>query len=90
LFKKKVVENLVPGTDYFMVLSACTGGGCTNSSFLNVTTLEVMPDVSDVLLSVFDRYSTRLGITWTKPTRPNGLIKKYSLFMNEEKIYEGI
>jgi len=88
-FEKKVVENLIPGTDYFLVLGACTGGGCTNSSVLNVTTLETAPEVGDVVLSVFDRQATRLGIAWTRPARPNGPIRKYSLYMNEEKIYEG-
>jgi len=46
--------------------------------------------VGDVVLSVFDRQATRLGIAWTRPARPNGPIRKYSLYMNEEKIYEGV
>jgi hypothetical protein len=54
-----------------------------------VTTLETPPYIDDIVLRVFSRGSTYLGIAWNTPARPNGKIRKYALYMNGKKVYEG-
>lgn len=83
------MDGLKPGVDYIIRLSACTGGGCRNSSALKVTTLESLPNVADIELKAYERTSTFLALRWNKPKEPNGKIIKYSLFMNEKLAYEG-
>jgi usherin len=78
----QLIDNLVPGKQYAIILSACTNGGCTNSSTLEVSTLETLPNVSDLILRVFKKNSTFISIIWNDPTQPNGKIIKYILYMN--------
>ena len=89
LFLTKVLDDLKAGTEYSIILSACTGGGCTNSSMLNTTTLESLPLVDDINLKVVNKSSIFLALEWNEPNEPNGKIRKYILFMNAEIIYEG-
>lgn len=83
------MNGLTPGVDYTIRLSACTGGGCRNSSALKVTTLESLPNVADMVLEAYERTSTYLALRWNEPKEPNGKIIKYSLYMNEQLVYEG-
>lgn len=69
----KTLTNLTSGTDYIIVLSACTNGGCTNSSELKVTTLESFPNVDDIIITAKERNATSLILSWTKPKKPNGI-----------------
>jgi usherin len=85
----QALENLIPGTEYSIVLSACTNGGCTNSSVLKVTTLESLPDEKDLILSVAYKNATSIYLKWREPSRPNGKIQKYILYMLGKQIYEG-
>lgn len=77
------------GTEYSLILSACTGGGCTNSSMLNATTFESIPSVRDISLKVINKSSDFLTLEWNEPSEPNGKIRKFILFMDAKIIYEG-
>ncbi len=84
------LDNLISGTEYRIVLAACTNGGCTNSSELKITTIEKLPDVTDIVIKLIDKNATFLSIEWNKPKSPNGRILKYSLYMTNKLIYEGL
>ena len=84
------LDNLIPGTEYRIILAACTNGGCTNSSEIRVTTIEKLPDVKDIVIRLIEKTATYLSIEWNKPKAPNGLILKYSLYMTNKLIYEGL
>jgi usherin len=86
----KDLDNLIPGTEYRIVLSACTNGGCTNSSRIRVRTLESLPLVDDIVIYTTNRTSKYMSIEWTRPKYPNGQPNKYTLFMNDKQIYEGL
>ena len=81
---------MTPGIEYTITLSACTGGGCRNSSALKVATLETLPNASDIQLETYEKTSNYLALDWNEPKEPNGKLTKYSLYMNEKLIYEGL
>ncbi|CAF0851247.1 unnamed protein product [Brachionus calyciflorus] len=85
----KELINLIPGIKYEIVLSACTNGGCTNSSLLEVRTLESEPDTSDIKIEMINRTSNSIYVKWNRPSRPNGLLNKYILSVNDKIVYEG-
>ncbi|RNA36344.1 usherin [Brachionus plicatilis] len=85
----KDLNNLIPGALYEITLSACTKGGCTNSSVLFVRTLESDPDTSDIKIELVEISFSFLVLNWTRPSRPNGLFRKNALFMNDKLVYEG-
>ena len=68
----KVLSNLTSGTEYIIILSACTNGGCTNSSELKVTTLESFPNVDDIIINAKEKTANSITVAWNKPSRPNG------------------
>lgn len=84
------LENLIPGTEYGLILSACTNGGCTNSSEVKLQTLDAMPDVYDVAIKVVGRSSNYLELAWNTPAFPNGKLKAFILFKDEAVIYQGL
>ena len=86
----QVLSGLIPGSEYIIHLSACTNGGCTNSSELRVTTLESVPFVDDIVIKAKERTSSSILIEWNAPSRPNGRINKYILYKDEQKVYEGL
>jgi hypothetical protein len=86
-----LVENLRAGSDYSVVLSACTIGGCTNSSELSVRMPESAPNLDDLYLKVVNITSKSITLKWTEPTEPNGIITAYKLYINGEMlIYVGL
>jgi hypothetical protein len=86
----KELNDLSPGTEYVIILSACTSGGCTNSSELRVNTLESLPLVDDLKIFALNKTSTSLVIGWTRPKSLNGKENKYILYRNDKQIYEGL
>lgn len=84
------LDDLIPGTEYGLVLSACTNGGCTNSSELKFQTLDALPDVLDVAIRVLNRSSTYLQLAWNSPAFPNGKLTTFVLFMDQTQIYQGL
>lgn len=86
----KTLEGLIPGTEYDLILSACTNGGCTNSTELSLRTLDALPDVYDVVIKVVERSSDYLLLAWNSPAFPNGKLKAFILFKDETLLYQGL
>ena len=84
------LSNLTPGSDYKIILSACTNGGCTNSSEIKITTLETFPNIDDIIFYAKNKTSTSILVEWSHPKKPNGKLNKYILFRSDIKIYEGL
>lgn len=86
----KNLDNLIPGTDYGVLLSACTNGGCTNSTLVKFRTFDALPEVNDVTIRVANKTSTQIELAWNKPKFPNGELTGYALYKNDEEIYNGL
>uniref|UniRef100_UPI00398F6349 usherin isoform X1 n=1 Tax=Pristiophorus japonicus TaxID=55135 RepID=UPI00398F6349 len=81
LFLEFTLKQLVPGTRYFIKLSACTGGGCTMSQASTAKTEESTPE--NVPAPIVQSYtSSSFNISWTEPELPNGIVIHYGLYMN--------
>ncbi|NXU70580.1 USH2A protein, partial [Oreotrochilus melanogaster] len=75
------IQQLFPGTKYFIKLAACTGGGCSISEASTVLTDESTPE--GVAAPKAQSYSSdSFNISWTKPEYPNGVITSYGLYMD--------
>ncbi|KAJ1157569.1 hypothetical protein NDU88_010275 [Pleurodeles waltl] len=81
LFLDYTIQELLPGTKYFIQLSACTGGGCAVSDVSAAVTEESTPE--GVLAPNIKSYSTdSFNVSWPTPEFPNGIITNYGLYMN--------
>ncbi|XP_062981457.1 usherin [Elgaria multicarinata webbii] len=81
LFRDYTIQHLSPGTEYFIKLAACTGGGCTISETTSAITTESTPE--GVPAPEVQSYSSdSFNISWTKPEYPNGFITSYGLYMD--------
>ncbi|KAM9316854.1 usherin [Gastrophryne carolinensis] len=81
LFLDYTIQGLVPGTRYFVKMTACSGGGCTTSGVMEAFTEESIPGGLQIpMIQSFSPDS--FNITWSKPTFPNGVIRSYGLFMD--------
>ncbi|XP_070813494.1 usherin [Pituophis catenifer annectens] len=81
LFQNYTIQDLSPGTEYFIKLAACTSGGCTISETISVKTMKTGPE--GVPAPKVQSYSSdSFNISWTKPEYMNGLITSYGLYMN--------
>ncbi|XP_041108645.1 usherin [Polyodon spathula] len=81
LFHDYTVHHLTPGTNYFMRLAACSGGGCTVSEPIMARTEESTPE-NVPAPNAQSFLSDSFNISWTEPERPNGIITSYGLYMN--------
>ncbi|XP_069811529.1 usherin [Dendropsophus ebraccatus] len=81
LFLDYIIQGLTPGTKYFIKLSACSGGGCTESSISQASTTESLPEGIGPLY-IHSHSSGSFHISWTKPQYPNGVITSYGLYMD--------
>nr|XP_006813188.1 PREDICTED: usherin [Saccoglossus kowalevskii] len=83
------LNDLMPGTTYFIRIAACNGGGCITSSASIATTHEDppqgVPAPSVIALSPYSLY-----VSWTQPDQPNGVITSYSLYQNGIVIQTGL
>ncbi|XP_041469805.1 usherin-like [Lytechinus variegatus] len=81
LFTDFLLDDLTPGTVYYMSVAACTGGGCTVSDQSSVRTEESIPEgVPAPIITATSPFE--LVVTWTHPTQPNGVIISYALVQN--------
>ncbi|XP_028580478.2 usherin [Podarcis muralis] len=81
LFQHYTIRRLSPGTEYFIKLAACSGGGCTISEANSATTTESTPE--GVPAPEAQSYSSdSFNISWVKPEYPNGFITSYALYMD--------
>ena len=76
-----IAANLAPFRIYSFVLTACTGGGCSSSTPVTCQTNEAPPTgMSAPSLRVTG--TTSIEISWSPPSRPNGVITSYELRRN--------
>ena len=78
-FYTYVDQNLNPFTTYNYTLTVCTNGGCTESLVAAVMTLEATPMGVVAPMATTLSFS-EIGITWSAPQMPNGIIQSYLLF----------
>lgn len=70
--------SLEPFTSYNLQLSSCTSAGCASGSIQSATTAEVPPtDQGIPSLSIIE--SGNVGVRWSPPARPNGIIVRYAV-----------
>ena len=72
------VENLTPYQAYTFVLTACTFGGCQDSSSVQGRPEEA-PPTGMQMPSLRVTSSTSIEVTWEAPQFPNGLITSYEV-----------
>ncbi|XP_039386307.1 usherin [Mauremys reevesii] len=83
-----MLTGLQPFANYGVTLTACTLAGCTESSHaLNISTPQEAPE--DVQPPTAISFPTFLLLSWRPPTRPNGIITQYALYMDAVSIYTG-
>ncbi|KAJ8045141.1 Usherin [Holothuria leucospilota] len=82
------ITGVIPYTNYFITLKACTAGGCTESNSVSVTTVEEAPDGVQPPQAIHVA-GRSLDLAWPLPNSPNGIITLYRLRMNGAVIYEG-
>ncbi|ELU01149.1 hypothetical protein CAPTEDRAFT_219707 [Capitella teleta] len=80
-FEDYTLDGLIPGTQYFISVVACTGGGCRSSVSSNATTEESAPEgvLEPIVVSPSP---SELNVTWLEPMFPNGIIIEYRLYHN--------
>lgn len=80
--------NLVADTQYFYTVEAVNGGGSVESS---LSYFRTVPDLAEVIPpSVTVLGPTSLYVNWTEPSRPNGVVTGYMLFINDAQVVSGI
>ncbi|KAJ8400312.1 hypothetical protein AAFF_G00396950 [Aldrovandia affinis] len=68
-------------SSHWLVLTACTYVGCTNSSQVNVLTAQLPPTHMDPpALTVLDSHS--IYVQWTVPAEANGVLEIYTLYLS--------
>ena len=82
------VQKLTPFIVYRFVLTACTRGGCTNSSAATARP-ESAPPTGMRAPTLRVTSSTSMEITWLPPTNPNGDITSYELRRDGTLLYSG-
>ncbi|KAK1793453.1 hypothetical protein P4O66_011830 [Electrophorus voltai] len=83
------VRGLEPHTSYFLILTACTNGGCTTSAPTPVQTREASPTgMPAPTLKVTGPESVE--VAWKEPDCPNGVITGYELHRDGHVIYAGM
>ena len=81
-----VVDNLTPFQAYNFVLTACTYGGCQDSSSIVGRPEEAPPaGMRRPVLRVTS--ATSIEITWQEPEYPNGIITSYEIRRDGTLIY---
>ena len=83
----RTVSNLQPFTTYTVVLLACNSAGCAQN-IGSTQTLESTPQFirAPELTAV---NATAVFISWTQPSRPNGIIVNYQLRRNGSLFFSG-
>uniref|UniRef100_A0A3Q2FNI0 Usherin-like n=1 Tax=Cyprinodon variegatus TaxID=28743 RepID=A0A3Q2FNI0_CYPVA len=74
---------LMYGCSYFLMSSACTKVGCTNSSRVTALTSQLPPGpLHAPSLTLLD--SRTLFVEWSRPSQINGVLKSYSVFLSQD------
>ncbi|XP_022099403.1 usherin-like isoform X2 [Acanthaster planci] len=89
LVRSYVLAELTAGSTYLVTLSACTGGGCTNSAPATARTEESIPEgVPAPSVTVISPYE--LLVSWTPPENPNGIITRYTLIQDGSAVLSNL
>ncbi|XP_038072643.1 usherin-like isoform X1 [Patiria miniata] len=83
------ITDVIPFTSYRVTVTACTAGGCTESSAVDVQTLQEAPEGVNPPQPTSTTADT-IALTWPEPDRPNGVITSYALQMNDLTVYTGV
>ena len=80
---------LVADTLYSYTIEAVNGGGSVVSSQNSIRTVPDLPDgIRPPNLVVLG--ATSIRVTWSRPERPNGVVSRYVLYMNNIPAFTGI
>ncbi|XP_055957020.1 usherin [Patella vulgata] len=79
------IHNLTPYTQYSVTLTACTSGGCSESSAVVITTMATIPDGQAPPTPTAESQSL-ISLVWQPPSKPNGVVIGYEL--SRKKIYQ--
>ncbi|EHB00446.1 Usherin [Heterocephalus glaber] len=75
------VTDLGAFTSHRFLLSACTLGGCANSSWVTLHTAQLPPEhVAPPVLTVLD--SRTVHVQWKQPRKLNGILEHYILYVS--------
>uniref|UniRef100_A0A1I8JL93 Fibronectin type-III domain-containing protein n=1 Tax=Macrostomum lignano TaxID=282301 RepID=A0A1I8JL93_9PLAT len=81
----QALTNLLPFTNYTFYVTACNTGGCVNSQGKVVHTAAAAAEgVSPP--TVANVYKTSFNLTWSFPTRPNGIISFFEIWMRSKAL----
>ena len=80
--RNTMVTGLLPFTDYFFIVGACTSGGCGSSPPATVRTLQAPPSFQP-MPNVSTLSSNSLFLEWEVPSEPNGVISHYEVRQRE-------
>nr|XP_032803561.1 usherin [Petromyzon marinus] len=89
LSENVTVSGLRPYSEHGFFVSACTGGGCANSSGVRARTLEAPPEGLRAPRLDVTNYRT-VDVRWQKPDAPNGQILSYELWRDGTLVYSGL
>ena len=83
----RTVSNLLPFTNYTVVLQSCNTAGCAQS-INSIRTLESTPQfIRPPELRAVN--ATAVFASWSEPSRPNGVIINYQLRRNGSLVFSG-
>ncbi|XP_078452070.1 usherin [Lampetra planeri] len=74
------VPGLSPFTPYEFAVRACTDGGCSAGRPLRVVTRQAAPE-GQAAPRATALGATELGVSWDPPSRPNGALVRFELFL---------
>uniref|UniRef100_S4RRB3 Usher syndrome 2A (autosomal recessive, mild) n=1 Tax=Petromyzon marinus TaxID=7757 RepID=S4RRB3_PETMA len=74
------VPGLSPFTSYEFAVRACTDGGCRDGRPLRVVTRQAAPE-GQAAPRATALGPTELGVSWDPPSRPNGALVRFELFL---------
>ncbi|XP_070762485.1 usherin [Enoplosus armatus] len=80
LSKEAVASGLKPFTQYTVILEACSSGGCTSTQPLSLLTASAPPQ-NQPQPRVTATGPHTLHASWEPPSRPNGVITRYAVFL---------
>jgi len=81
------VRGLLPFTEYNFTLTACTSGGCTSGTEVFAQTSEAAPSGPLAPPNIFVLGPTRVEVSWSAPSIPNGIIVQYVIYRNGTAVH---
>ncbi|GCB73033.1 hypothetical protein scyTo_0006590, partial [Scyliorhinus torazame] len=83
------VDDLHSNTEYWLFIEVFNGAHSTRSEMVHVTTSDGEPEgMLPPEVNVIN--STAVRVIWTSPSKPNGLVTEYSLYVNKKQRNTGM